>query len=481
MQYLPVHWYEGLFLRPHHFQAADRYLAELLQTSLEFDHPYSYGIRSIQIDTGRLAEKKFAIQGLQARMPSGTLIDLDVGQNQIAEIDLEDAFKKKSTVLVYLALPGVQLGIPNVGTKQPEKTADKAEMRTVPPYYQVTLNLQDESRGGNDQPIQFKILNWSLLTEHDVRDGYDVLRLAQVKRASARDGRAQIDPDYIPPALTTDAWQGLAKDIIQATVDILANKIKELGPQIANRGVTFDSRELGDLARLLMLDRLFESHAGLNGLASATVHPFIAYLEMARIVGRIAVFRDRVAPEIPSYDHDNLGPIFLKLMELIKVRVNALRTYEFEQRYFVGMRMGMQVELDPKWFDAGWRWFVGVHRGELTDQQCEELLSGKLDWKLGSRRQVESLFTKGAEGLKLTPPQGLPRALPVSRDWVYFEVSRLGEAWKDVQADLSLAMRLNLSIISNPDQLKEGARVLIVNWKDSQVILQFALFAVPGD
>ncbi len=39
MQYLPVHWYEGLFLRPHHFQAADRHLAELLHTSLEFDQP----------------------------------------------------------------------------------------------------------------------------------------------------------------------------------------------------------------------------------------------------------------------------------------------------------------------------------------------------------------------------------------------------------------------------------------------------------
>ena len=48
MRYPPVHWYEGLFLQPHHFQAADRYLTELMQSSLEFDHPYYYGIRSLE-------------------------------------------------------------------------------------------------------------------------------------------------------------------------------------------------------------------------------------------------------------------------------------------------------------------------------------------------------------------------------------------------------------------------------------------------
>jgi Bacterial Type VI secretion, VC_A0110, EvfL, ImpJ, VasE len=130
-------------------------------------------------------------------------------------------------------------------------------------------------------------------------------------------------------------------------------------------------------------------------------------------------------------------------MDLSKTRLNALRTYEFEQRYFVGMGLGMQVTLDTKWFESNWQWYVGVHKGELTDQECHELLSSKLDWKLGSRRQVESLFTKGAEGLNLTPLQRLPRALPVSRDWIYFEVSRGNNAWKDVHNDQSLAISNN--------------------------------------
>jgi type VI secretion system protein ImpJ len=376
----------------------------------------------------------------------------------------------------------MQLGVPNVTLKPSNGNSARLDPGTTPRYNLVTLDLQDESKGGNVQSIQFKRPHWRLLTEDDDRDGYELLPLARVERTSTQSGRARIDRGYIPPALATDAWPGLGDDIVRSTKDLLATKIKDLGGQITNRGVTFDSREPGDLPRLLMLDRLLESDAVLSVLVSARgLHPFVAYLEMAKIVGRITIFSSRNAPDVPAYDHDDLGAVFHKLMNLITTGVNALRTYDFDQRYFSGMDMGMQVQLDTKWFESHWHWFVGVHKGELTDQECEELLTSQLDWKLGSRRHVEALFTKGAEGLNLTRLQRLPRALPVSREWVYFEVSRGNDAWKNVQADQSLAMRLNHSMISNADQLRQEARWLIVNWKDRQVALQFALFAVVDE
>ena len=62
MRYPPVHWYEGLFLQPHHFQAADRYLTEVMQSSLEFDHPYYYGIRSLEYGAEALANHQFEVR-----------------------------------------------------------------------------------------------------------------------------------------------------------------------------------------------------------------------------------------------------------------------------------------------------------------------------------------------------------------------------------------------------------------------------------
>ena len=79
MHNLPVHWYEGLFVRPHHFQAADRYWSENLQTWGQFDNPYNYGLFGIEFSRDALANHQFEVQRLQARMRDGTLINFAVG------------------------------------------------------------------------------------------------------------------------------------------------------------------------------------------------------------------------------------------------------------------------------------------------------------------------------------------------------------------------------------------------------------------
>ena len=55
MTTLPVHWHEGLFLRPHHFQVLDRRVQEILRLSEEWNQGYAYGIHQITVDEARLA------------------------------------------------------------------------------------------------------------------------------------------------------------------------------------------------------------------------------------------------------------------------------------------------------------------------------------------------------------------------------------------------------------------------------------------
>jgi type VI secretion system protein ImpJ len=139
----------------------------------------------------------------------------------------------------------------------------------------------------------------------------------------------------------------------------------------------------------------------------------------------------------------------------------------------------MQVRLESRWFGADWDWFVGVSRGSLSEAECRTLL-GELDWKLGSTRKVDMLFSKRKEGLegRVTPLAQVPRALPSNRDWSYFEVNRQHVEWGDVLSTQSLAMRLKESLILNRDKL-QGERQLIVSWRSKPVELQFSLFAVP--
>ena len=47
-----VHWHEGMFLRPHHFMAAQRHLEDQSHRGEKFDLCYNWGLRSVEIDHG---------------------------------------------------------------------------------------------------------------------------------------------------------------------------------------------------------------------------------------------------------------------------------------------------------------------------------------------------------------------------------------------------------------------------------------------
>lgn len=486
MRNLPVHWYEGLFLRPQHFQAAERHAQEAERTSQQWDHPYNYGLQSIEFSKEALLNQQFQVHTLKARLRDGTLVTLEGGrtldrldlrnalhEGTMPKVDLAEAFARDTTVRIYLAVPKVELGRANVSRGS---NGDLAR------YRELDLPTQDESFGGGDQSIQLKTLNVRLLLSNQDMAGYEVLPIVQIKRASQEQAVPRVDSEYIPPVLAIDSWAGLGRDIVRATYDVIGQKIEVLSQQVINRGIGLDSRDPGDLDRILMLSQLNVAYSTLAVLAFAQgVHPVTAYTEMCRIVGQLSVFSPvRRVEEIPPYDHDDLARIFQHIRIRIEQLINSVRDYSFEQRYFVGVGMGLQVTLEPKWFNSDWSWYIGVNRGDLTEQECREILSpGQLDWKFGSSRQVEILFKHRAEGVHMMLVDRSIRALPSQRDWIYYEIDRKDSpAWRDVQETQTLAVRLKDSMIVNRDRL-QGERRLMVNVRGKMASLQFALFAVP--
>jgi type VI secretion system protein ImpJ len=230
----------------------------------------------------------------------------------------------------------------------------------------------------------------------------------------------------------------------------------------------------------MMLAQLNEAYATLGVLAfAAGVHPFAAYTELCRLVGKLSIFsEERRAPEVPRYDHDDLAKIFRWVKDQIDRLLHAIREQSYQQRFFVRAGLGMQVSLEPIWLNPDWQWYVGAPTGELSDLECRELLSrGQLDWKLGSKNQVEQIFERGMEGLQLLPLDRTPRALP-AKGWIYYEVTRQNAAWRDVQSTQTLAMRFRDTLVVNRNDAGEE-RTLIVNYRGKRIGLQFALFAVP--
>lgn len=487
MQNSPVHWYEGLFLRPHHLQANDRYWAEASATSARWENPYNYGLFDFQYSKEALANYFLDVQVLRARMQDGTLVDLDHGREPdrlpirgaVTEVDkltaqLGDAFGAETTLRVYLGIPKLRLGRPNC-----TPVGERGDAR----FRASRLAVADESRGGHEQEIEFRDVNARLLLSNEDLSGYELLPIAQLKRASDGEATPQVDPEYFPPVLTIHSWPGLGPQLVRPLYDLIGQKIEVLSQQVANRGMARNSQDPGELDRIAMLERLNEAYATLSVMAFALrAHPLTIYTELVRVLGQLSIFTpERRVAEVPAYDHDDLARVFKEIDLRIRKILLGLRELEFEQRYFLGVGLGMQVSLEPKWFHSNWEWCIGVRKGDLSAQECKQLLSpGFLDWKFGSSRQVENIFLRRAQGVELRPVERPLRALPTSQDWLYYEVLKNDSpVWRDVVETQTLGMRLKDSLILNKDSL-QGERDITVAALGRKVDLQFALFAIPN-
>src|SRR5438045_3612479 len=63
-----VHWHEEMFLRPHHFQAAQRHWRHLADRGEKWDLQYNWGLRAIDLDLDALGNYRFVVRSLEARL-----------------------------------------------------------------------------------------------------------------------------------------------------------------------------------------------------------------------------------------------------------------------------------------------------------------------------------------------------------------------------------------------------------------------------
>src|SRR5437870_229552 len=104
-----VHWHEGMFLRPQHFQAAVRHLADQTSRGLHWDLHHNWGLRRIEIDLDALANYRFVVRAMEVRLRDGTVVSVPE-DCLLPELDLKDAFGERAgSVTVYVGLPVMHL------------------------------------------------------------------------------------------------------------------------------------------------------------------------------------------------------------------------------------------------------------------------------------------------------------------------------------------------------------------------------------
>src|SRR5262249_42033896 len=182
----------------------------------------------------------------EARLRDGTQVSLQPGSEPdrvelkgalegleaaLLKIDLKEAFESEAMVRVFLAVPKLKLGSSNVGADG-ESAAGKHR------YLSELRELADESQGGNDQQIQLRKLNARLLLSTQDTSGYELLPIAQIRRAGEGEALPKLDDQYFPPLLAIDCWPPLGRDIVRAVYARSGQRIEIRRQPLLNRAVS---------------------------------------------------------------------------------------------------------------------------------------------------------------------------------------------------------------------------------------------------
>jgi type VI secretion system protein ImpJ len=475
-----VHWHEGMFLQPQHFQAAEQHALHLAHLSQSWDHSYYWGLRSVEIDEAALGNQHLEILSLKGRLRDGSLVSVPEN-GALPRLPLKAALERHGTVNVFLGVPVLQTGRPNA--------ASDGHAAEGVRFLVGALDVEDENQGTNPRPIEFRRLNLTLLlspeeapTEHA---GYELLRIARIEKSARADAAPQLDAAYIPPVLACDAWKGLGVGILQNVYDRIGRKSEMLLSQVRSRGIGFDSTSQGEAAMFYQLRLLNEAYALLGIMAYARgIHPLSAYVELCRLVGQLSILDASVLvpPALPPYDHDDLGGCFGRVKQYLDHLLECVEIPTYEQRTFIGAGLRLQVSLDrPTWLEPGWLMFIGV-TSTLSPEDCASLLlGGGLRMKVGSANRVDELFARGMAGLKFAHAVSPPAVLPRRAGLTYLQIDRDSqrEEWDRVRTNLTIAIRLNEQQIEGKI---DGEETLKIRRGGGQTTpMKFTLFVVAPE
>ncbi len=461
----PVHWHEGMFLQPHHLQAADRHTRESNRRSEDWFHPFGWGLRAIDLDREAIANSVAALRSCEARFKDGTKLAIP-DDATVDPVELKAALAGPTgETTLFLAVPAIQRGRANVEARP---TADG------PRFWVEALDIEDENTGTHEQPVPLLRTRARLLLSGQDATGYEVLPLARVTRSTQTGASPMIDTAYVPPLLALDAWLPLWRSV-QALHHQIGARIEQMSAQLVDRGISFESQVPGDAERMLKLSALNGAFSYLEAVGYVRgLPPLATYRELCRLVGQLAIFSpSRRPPNLPGYDHEDLGNCFQFVIKQIQQGLDVLAPSAFEKRYFERAGERLQVSLEPGWLVATKSLFLGVET-ELGEQECQKVLDA-MDLKIGSGAQVEQYYRRRIQGLKLTPVVRPPRALPAGAGTVYFQVERDPIFWKDVADSHTLGLRLNLAHATF-----QGERMLTLAPSPGHqgANLQFALYII---
>lgn len=409
-----VAWSEGLFLRPHHLQQADRYHERLVETRTRHVTPYPWGFSHLEIDRDLAQQSKFAIRSASGIMPDGTPFDLPADGPLPAPIEIPANAAKH---MVWLSLPIIA---PN--TREIDAGRTDSGSRFVAAS-ETIIDSNSTIRVEEAIDIAFPRLGFDL--RKTPKPGHVSIGIARI--LEVKDKAIVFDDRYVPPVLISQA-HATVEGWLDRISGWMSNKLEELSRYAADPSAGGGLQTV-DYFVLQLLNR----HIGVlrHLKASRYSHPERLYVELLHMAGELATFATpgRLAKEYPAYDHDDLEATFRPLIddiqEFLSVRYGRrairLDLIERADNAFVST-----IKDRSLFRNANFVVEVSARR-PLTEIQAQfpQL------FKVGPNTKMNDIVHAHLPGVPLIHMPTPPPQLRVMADHVYFLLDRTSPLWSE--------------------------------------------------
>lgn len=419
-------WFEGMFMRPQHFQQNDRHWSARLENRLDGLAAYNWGLRQLAIDDNMLALGKLSVTAVSAILPDGTPIDApkEADLPAVREIGREGAGRH-----VFLALAALR-------GDEPDVTLD--EQRSTVARYNVANAAVRDSTAANSEPVDLRVGRAALrlVIEGEAIDDLITLPIARI-RAINPTGGIELDGDFMPPSLTCDADGGFATFLTE--IEAL---LRRRGETLAAQTDPSRAEGLSDLLDFLLLQTVNRNEALFRHLvAFENLHPERAYAAALALAGELATFMPDRRPGIfPDYDHARPAACFPPVLDAIRQALSIVSERPAVQLTMEERKYGIRISMigDRTLLDTA-RFVLSV-RADVATEQLIRTMPNQI--KIGPVEEIRNLVSVQLPGIALKALPVAPRAIPYYSGAAYFELDQSSEFWAKMASSVAFAFHV---------------------------------------
>lgn len=430
-----IHWYEGLFLQPHHLQTMQRHLVNLHAQGRKLANSFPYGQIEARLSEDALENLLVQFDRLYVVMPSGIIIDAP-HNCELPALDIRSAFEGGSgSVNISLGLP---LWYSERGNTIDEFTQDDNRAKRL--FRTREVNRFDENSGENEQPMKLRQLNARLLLDGDDHSDLETIPILRIVHATGDQvGLPHRDAKFAPPTLLLNGSVVL-RDLSRDLVNQIEASRKELVIQINRGGFKVENMRGVQFEQMLRLRILNHYSARLPELVNApATTPFDMYLEFRSLQGELAaLYPGRDQFEAPAYDHMKPMVPFQAISTSVRGMLRGAVAASYIHVPLTPTGEVHLAQLEAAHLDSANQYYLGIRSGE-DPLQLASLVEDPDRFKL----MAHSLAQRMIFGVKLALERMPPLELPSEAGLTFFRLhlEESARMWERISEEKEIAAR----------------------------------------